>query len=88
MSERSKNKFKATIVNGKEQQLVYEVEGGIRQNLIEWNTSDVKIRKGNMGRHRFLAKISNGNRLEFRFSGTTIDFRGTIGVGTALLQEP
>jgi hypothetical protein len=88
VNERSKTKFKATVVNGKEQQLVYEVEGSIRQNLIEWNTTDAKIRKGNMGRHRFLAKISNGNRLEFRFSGTTIDFRGTGGFGTALLQEP
>ena len=75
-------------MNGKEQQLVYEVEGSLRQNLVEWNTSDARVTKGAVGRHRFLAKISNGNRLELKFSGTSIDFRATSGVGTALLQQP
>jgi len=86
VKERSKNSFKATVAVG--EGLVYEVDGNIRQNRLEWNTTDATIRKGSAGRHQYWGEITDRNRLELRFSGTRPDFVGTSAVGSAVLQEP
>jgi hypothetical protein len=88
VNERPKNAFRATVVVGEDQRLVYEAKGSIRQNTIEWSTIDATIKKGTAGRHRYSGKISNRNRLDLHFSGTTPDFLGTAGIGSAVLQEP